>query len=75
MQGSIFDRRFVIVAGKGGVGKSTIAAALALFSTTADSWASVLGPIQVVTILAAGFLLVPMVLGELLHVVGQSHEA
>lgn len=30
MPESIFDRRFVIVAGKGGVGKSTISAALAL---------------------------------------------
>ena len=30
MRGSLFDRRFVIVAGKGGVGKSTVAAALAL---------------------------------------------
>jgi len=30
MQGSIFDRRFLIVGGKGGVGKSTLSAALAL---------------------------------------------
>jgi anion-transporting ArsA/GET3 family ATPase len=30
VRGSLFDRRFVIVAGKGGVGKSTMAAALAL---------------------------------------------
>jgi len=30
MMGSIFDRRFVIVSGKGGVGKSTVCAALAL---------------------------------------------
>ena len=30
MKGSIFDRRFVIVSGKGGVGKSTVCSALAL---------------------------------------------
>jgi anion-transporting ArsA/GET3 family ATPase len=30
MRGSIYDRRFVIVAGKGGVGKSTVCAALAM---------------------------------------------
>ena len=44
--------------------------ALALFVSTASSWASVLGPLQAVITLGAGLLLVPMTLGELLVLIG-----
>jgi hypothetical protein len=47
---------------------------LAVFASTASSWTAVLGPLQAVTTLAAGLLLLPMALGELLVVLGREPE-
>jgi hypothetical protein len=48
---------------------------LAIFASTASSWTSVLAPIQAVTILAAGLLLLPMALAELLVILGREPGA